>query len=248
MCTCATDFGSAEAAEQQQQRQAGLVQLLAQEVEVLGRCEHPNILRLLAACLTPPRVCLVMELMETSLEHVIFDTPGKLLPLPTVLHIAVQIVQGLEYLHPFIMHRPANVLVSGAHTPRPVVKLADFGLARIRSATLPTQSHGAGTPAYVAPEAYDLENAVITHKADMFSLGTVLWVMLTGQQPWKDHSVVAVGYKVALRGERLPLGQLSSQRCPPKLRKLIQQCWEADPLRRPAAAEALKALFLAQQQ
>ncbi|PNH02880.1 putative serine/threonine-protein kinase [Tetrabaena socialis] len=252
--------------QQRQQRQADLVGLLTQEVEVLGRCEHPNILRLLAACLTPPRVCLVMELMETSLEHMVFGTPGKLLPLPTVLHIAVQIVQGLAYLHPSIMHRvgaslatrmspspphalqPANVLISDAHTPRPVVKLADFGLARIRSATLPTQTPEAGTPAYIAPEAYDLDNTVVTHKADMFSLGTVLWVMLTGKQPWKDHTIVAIACKVLLQGARLPLDQLPSQRCPPKLRKLIQQCWEADPLRRPAAAEALKALFLTQQQ
>ncbi|PNH07253.1 putative serine/threonine-protein kinase [Tetrabaena socialis] len=52
----------------------------AQELEVLGRCEHPNILRILAACLTPPRPCLVMELMDTSLDKMLHG--GKLLPMP----------------------------------------------------------------------------------------------------------------------------------------------------------------------
>ncbi|PNH11514.1 putative serine/threonine-protein kinase [Tetrabaena socialis] len=69
----------------------------AQELEVLGRCEHPNILRILAACLTPPRPCLVMELMDTSLDKMLH---GKLLPLPLVLHIASEIALGLAYLHP----------------------------------------------------------------------------------------------------------------------------------------------------
>ncbi|KXZ50622.1 hypothetical protein GPECTOR_15g305 [Gonium pectorale] len=84
-----------------------------------------------------------------------------------------KICQGLEYLHPTIVHRD----------------LKDFGLARIRSMTLPTLSPEAGT--------------------DMYSLGVLLWVMLTGQQPW--------------------------------------ECWETDPYRRPAAAEAYKELLLLQQ-
>ncbi|KXZ44439.1 hypothetical protein GPECTOR_67g279 [Gonium pectorale] len=177
-------------------------------VAVLGRCDHPNVVRLLAACLTPPRLCLVMERCETSLERLLNGEAagGSLLPLPTLLHIAIQICQGLEYLHPTIVHRdlkPANVLINGADTERPVVKLAD-----------------------------------------MYSLGVLLWAMLTGQQPWRDHSVAAVAYKVAALGERLPLDHLPDRRCPPQLRRLIRQCWEADPLRRPAAAEAVKELFL----
>ncbi|KXZ53735.1 hypothetical protein GPECTOR_6g652 [Gonium pectorale] len=60
-------------------------QTLAQEVEVLARCQHPNVIRLLAASLEPPRVCLVMELMDTSLERLLYQREGGgLLPLPTV--------------------------------------------------------------------------------------------------------------------------------------------------------------------
>ncbi len=52
--------------------------------QVLGRCDHPAVVKLLAACLTPPRMCLVMELCETSLEALIYGRPGQLLELPTV--------------------------------------------------------------------------------------------------------------------------------------------------------------------
>ncbi|KXZ47197.1 hypothetical protein GPECTOR_37g203 [Gonium pectorale] len=124
--------------------------------------------------------------------------------------------------------QPANVLINGADTDRPVAKLADFGLARISAATLATLHPEAGT--------------------DMYSLGVLLWAMLTGQQPWKDHTVAAVAYKVASLGERLPLDHLPDRRCPPQLRRLIRQCWEADPLRRPAAAEAVKELHLLQRE
>eukprot|EP00198_Chlamydomonas_reinhardtii_P011782 XP_001701119.1 predicted protein [Chlamydomonas reinhardtii] len=112
-----------EAAMRQHLREA-----LAQEVEVMGRCRHPNVLRLLAACVAPPRLCLVMELMETSLERLLYGSgssyghivggraggggdggngvaPQPLLPLAVVLDIALDVAHGLSYLHPTIIHR-----------------------------------------------------------------------------------------------------------------------------------------------
>ncbi|KXZ55180.1 hypothetical protein GPECTOR_3g326 [Gonium pectorale] len=144
-----------------------LLDSFAQEVEVLGRCHHPNVVRLLAACLTPPRQCLVLELMETSLERLLYGQPcGTVLPLRMVLHIATCIAKGLAYLHPTIVHRdlkPGNVLLNDPWGPNPVVKLADFGLARLRMTAQPTERPEAGTPAYLAPEGFDVCNTVITH-------------------------------------------------------------------------------------
>lgn len=54
--------------------------------------------------------------------------------------------------------------------------------------------------------------------------------------------ITAVAFKVAVLGERPPLAHISNRRCPPKLRRLVRQCWESDPLRRPAAAEVAKEL------
>ncbi|KAG2486626.1 hypothetical protein HYH03_014683 [Edaphochlamys debaryana] len=225
-----------------------LIRSFAQEVEVLGRCTHPNVVRLLAACLTPPRLCLVMELMETSLDRVLYGKPESTpLPLPTVLHISLEVAKGLEYLHPTITHRdlkPGNVLLNEPHSPRPTAKLADFGLSRLRSTVVPTVTPDAGTPAYLAPEGFDAANYVITHQADMYSLAVLVWEMLAGSKPWQGCSLYEVAHALTTRGARLPLDSLPEARCPPRLRALLQQCWERDPRRRPAAAEAVKALSM----
>ncbi|GIL44229.1 hypothetical protein Vafri_1741 [Volvox africanus] len=242
---------------------------LQQEVQVLGRCCHVNVVRLLAACLTPPQVCLVMELMDTSLDRLLYGRnqgchesrllssddicsyagpskpPQLLLPLTKALHIAAQIAAALEYLHPTIVHRdlkPANVLLNNPLSDFPVVKLTDFGLSRIRMGTLATLHPEAGTPSYLAPECYDSRQNIIVHQSDMYSLGVLIWALLSGRRPWQGCSIPAVAYKVVVLGERPPLEQISRRRCPRRLRQLVMQCWDPDPLRRPAAAEMAKEL------
>ncbi|GIL59744.1 hypothetical protein Vafri_14487 [Volvox africanus] len=225
----------------------------AQELEVLSRCQHPNVVRLLAACVDAPRLCLVLELMETSLERVIYGDPtAPLMPLEKVLHIAISVAAALAYLHPTIIHRdlkPANVLINDPQSDRPVVKLTDFGLARLRVTVMPTEHPDAGTPAYMAPECFDVQDNVVTHKADIFSLGVLLWEMLVCKRPWEGLvNPLAVALMVAYNGARLTLSDLGDDRCPPKLARLIEACWERDPARRPAAAEVAKHLALVQQQ
>ncbi|KXZ51644.1 hypothetical protein GPECTOR_12g608 [Gonium pectorale] len=128
--------------------EAQLAASLAQEVEVLGRCRHRNVVTLLAACLEPPRYCLVMERCETSLDKLIHGKPGKLLPMREVFTIAQDVASGLEYLHPTIVHRdlkPANVLINHPGSSKLVAKLSDFGLSRLRSTVAPTLTPDAGT-------------------------------------------------------------------------------------------------------
>lgn len=72
--------------------------------------------------------------------------------------------------------------------------------------------------------------------------------MLACRRPWAGYSQVAIGVATFLHNKRLPLDEAAMQgRCPPRLRQLLQQCWEADPQRRPAAAEVAKTLMLVQQ-
>ncbi|GIL71124.1 hypothetical protein Vretimale_17913 [Volvox reticuliferus] len=227
-----------------------LLRSFTQEVEVLARCCHPNVIRLLAACVTPPSLCLVMELMDTSLEQLIQQAPGHLLPMSAVLHIAVDVARGLEYLHPTIVHRdlkPANVLVNDPLGPKQVAKLSDFGLARLHCSALRTTNPEAGTPAYMAPECFDATVASITFHVDMYALGILLWVMLTGIRPWEGLNFMHLAFKVTYGGERPPLSAIPPDRRPHKLLRLLRSCWEADPRRRPAAAEAVKELMLVQQ-
>lgn len=83
---------------------------------------------------------------------------------------------------------------------------------------------------------------------DVYALGVLLWEMLAGRRPWAGYSQVAIGVATFLHNKRLPLDEPTMNgRCPPRLRQLLQQCWESDPQRRPAAAEVAKTLMLAQQ-
>ncbi|KXZ51521.1 hypothetical protein GPECTOR_12g484 [Gonium pectorale] len=135
------------------------------EVAVLARCQHPNIVRLLAA----------------SLEW--------------VLHIVMQIGRALSYMHPTILHRdlkPANVLVSNADSEAPVIKLGDFGLARLRDTVLVTREPEVGTGPYISPEAFEPANFAISDRADMYALGVILWELLSGMRPWGSMSNMQV--------------------------------------------------------
>eukprot|EP00198_Chlamydomonas_reinhardtii_P011504 XP_001700841.1 predicted protein [Chlamydomonas reinhardtii] len=210
-------------------RASDVLQAMAQELEVLAKLAHPNIVKLLAANLSPPTPCLVLELMDTSLDKLLYggvpgaDPGGGRMPLGKVLHVALQIAHAFSYMHPTILHRdlkPANVLVSQPFSATPVVKLADFGLARLQETVLVTARVGVGT----APECLNALNCVVTHHADMFSFGVLLYEMLVGERPWEGCSMVQVAYRVT-DGQRPPLEELSLERCPRALRSLITACW-----------------------
>lgn len=83
---------------------------------------------------------------------------------------------------------------------------------------------------------------------DCYSFGVLLWELVTRSQPWAGLTVVAMAVRVVVNGERLPMSPLALAGAPAKLQKLVTQCFEADPRRRPAAAEIVKVLMLVQQQ
>ncbi|KAG2485603.1 hypothetical protein HYH03_015666 [Edaphochlamys debaryana] len=222
-----------------------------QELEILARCDHPNVVRLLAACVTGPRPVIVMELCDVSLAQLLYNrSDGALLPMPLVLHIAAEVAKGLEYLHPTIVHRdlkPANVLINNITSPLPEVKLADFGLSRIWDTVQPTKTPEAGTPPYLAPECFDARNHVVTNKADIYSWGVCVWEMLAGSKPWAGVAPIAIATQVTLKNTRLPVppsGDADPTRWPKRLRLLLWNAWDKDPGRRPAAAEIAKELLL----
>ncbi|EFJ52670.1 hypothetical protein VOLCADRAFT_85883 [Volvox carteri f. nagariensis] len=203
----------------------------------------------------PPAVAL---LMETSLEHLIYGSGARtLIPLAKVLHIAAEVCSGLEYLHPTVTHRdlkPANVLLNNAYSATPEVKLILDSrafkllhsppsiLGRARVLRPGQQAHHTSCGHVLAGGAVvgNVDWAAALERR--YGLGGGLRCGLAG------YPIVAVGYKVTVLKERLPLEQLSNRRCPPKLKQLVRRCWEEDPRRRPAAAEAAKELRALRQQ
>ena len=166
------------------------------EAQAMGRLSHPNIIGVYDFGQTKDgQLYIVMEYVEGTDLHVLIRT-GQL----TTEHIfgwMPQICEAMQYAHSQgIVHRdikPANIMIN----KEGVVKVADFGLAKLTShdseTTRLTMTNVAmGTPDYVAPEA--LEDGVATdHRADLYAVGVMLYEMLTGKVPrgaWRPPSIL----------------------------------------------------------
>ena len=144
-----------------------------------------------------PLPYLVMEFIPGETLQQRLDRTGPL-EVPEVLRIGRQVAEGLAAAHEQgLIHRdikPANILIDGG--PQQQVKITDFGLARAADDASLTQSGVvAGTPMYMAPE--QAKGEALDHRADLFSLGSVLYAMLTGRPPFRAETTLAVLKRVA---------------------------------------------------
>jgi serine/threonine protein kinase/Tol biopolymer transport system component len=210
---------------------------------------------LAAASLDHPYICKIYELIEAVDENLIVmefvegETLSDFLskgtpPLAKTLQFAIEIAEGLNNAHEHgLVHRdlkPTNIMV----THHGHIKLLDFGLALADAAgkpndetrTLPSPTDAlAGTPHYMAPE--QAAGKSITARADLFSLGAVLFRCVTGSLPFKGGSPYDyVGH--LLSDEPIPVYKLAPQ-LPGELARLIDQCLEKVPANRPESAGAV---------
>ncbi|EGR33161.1 protein kinase domain protein [Ichthyophthirius multifiliis] len=158
---------------------------LRQEIQILKRLKHENIILLLDAFETPHEFCVVTEFAQGELFEILED--DKSLPEPEVRKIAQQLVQALYYLHSNrIIHRdmkPQNILISA----NGVVKLCDFGFARALSTNTQVLTSIKGTPLYMAPEL--VKEQPYNHTVDLWSLGVILYELFVGQPPFYTNSI-----------------------------------------------------------
>ncbi|XP_022870730.1 serine/threonine-protein kinase EDR1-like isoform X1 [Olea europaea var. sylvestris] len=205
------------------------------EISILSRLRHPNVILFLGACTMPPRLSMVTEYMERgSLYYLIHlsDQKNKLTWRRRIKMLR-DICRGLMCIHRMkIVHRDlksANCLVNKHWT----VKICDFGLSRIMTDATMRDSSSAGTPEWMAPEL--IRNEPFTVKCDIFSLGIIMWELCTLNKPWDGIPPERVVYAVANEGLRLeiPEGPLG---------RLIADCW-AEPDERPSCEEILPRLL-----
>jgi serine/threonine-protein kinase len=156
------------------------------EAKSAGRLNHPNIVTIYDAGEAAGIAYIAMEYLEgPSLRQVLDDHPP--LALSRMLEIAAQVARGLAYAHEHgVVHRdvkPANVILVNGRRP----KITDFGIARVASAAGAGDGELAGSPKYMSPEQVRREE--LDGRSDIFSLGTVLYELLTGKQPFTGGSI-----------------------------------------------------------
>jgi tRNA A-37 threonylcarbamoyl transferase component Bud32 len=205
---------------------AKLLDDLRKEVDLLCKLRHPNILLFMGACTEPGSPCIVTEfLARGSLASILMDH-SVVIDWGLSLQIGIDTARGMAYLHsrnPVIIHRDLktdNLLVDDNWQ----VKLADFGLATVKSRTFAKTM--CGTTGWVAPEV--LAEQGYTEKADVYSFAVILWELLTRQVPYAGKNTMQVVRSID-RGERL----IIPATCPPDYSRLINLCWDTDPSVRP---------------
>ena len=185
-----------------------LVKLFVEEAKVSFVLTHPNVLQTYEMGQVDEHFFLVMEYVDgTSLASVLYYCTAKLnqpMPAPFALFVTSQVVRGLDYAHALkdhggralgIVHRdvsPSNVLISWDGQ----VKVADFGLAKSALRKMETQVGGIkGKLAYMAPE--QLRGEEVDARADIFSLGVMMYEMLAGQNPYGDLDEITLGRRLS---------------------------------------------------
>ena len=164
------------------------------EARAAGLLTHHNIVVVYDAGEEDGLFYITMELVEGKSVQALLDA-GHAFPLPRVLRIMEQACNALQFAHENnIIHRdikPANIMLTGDDT----VKVTDFGTAKIlQFGTVQQTAHVMGTPSYMSPE--QVKGRAVDGRTDIFSLGVMLYEMITGEKPFPGESITTVIYKI----------------------------------------------------
>lgn len=165
------------------------------EAETAGRLQHPDIVTIFDAGEDQDLAYIAMEYLKGDDLQPYTQVP-KLLPVPTVLHVVARVAEALGYAHSQgVVHRdikPANVMVDLAAD---FVKVTDFGIARVSDSARTRTGMVLGTPSYMSPE--QMAGRRVDGRSDLYSLGVMLFQLLTGRLPHHSDSMATLMHQIA---------------------------------------------------
>lgn len=210
-------------------------QRFMQEAKAAGQMLHSGIVTIYD--LTEDKdghPAMVMEFVDgMTLEKIMSSEERP--PFKRCINLLIQAARALDYAHQRgVIHRdikPANLLVTG----NDVVKIADFGVAKLSGSSLTLSGQLLGTPAFMSPEQFT--GSAVDGRSDLFSLGAILYWMCTGELPFSGENVTSIGIKV-MQYEPVPACQLNPS-LPPDIKHVLSRCLAKSPDGRYATANDL---------
>jgi len=200
---------------------AKLRKMFFNEAHTAGKLTHPNIIGIYDAGVDADTCYIVMEYVDGGNTLKAFTKPGKLLPVDQVIEIAYKCARALDYAHrQGVSHRdikPSNILVGKDMD----VKMCDFSIAHINKPDMTeTQPSGLmGSPRYMSPE--QLREEKVDSQTDIYSLGVVIYELLTGQHPFPAENFSQLVTRI-LNEEPLPLATHRKD-LPPVLEDIVRK-------------------------
>ncbi len=221
------------------------------ETLLMARFQHPYAVTLYDASLNDPQgPCIIMEYIRgVTLDSLLESNRGRLSP-ARVGRLLGQLCEVLQAAHgEGIIHRdlkPANLMVVDPDTPYEKIKVMDFGLAKLVDAPTLKQisvtggDFAVGTPVYICPE--QVRGDPVDHRGDLYSVGVILYELLTGKPPFTGQSTMDILLAHATE-EPQPFAAMSNGMVPPAIEAVVLACLAKNPAQRPPSARDLAERF-----
>ncbi|XP_062233459.1 uncharacterized protein LOC133930751 isoform X2 [Phragmites australis] len=208
------------------------------EAGKLASLHHPNVVAFYGVVLDGPggSVATVTEYMANGSLQQALQRHEKIFDRRRHLLIAMDVAFGMEYLHgKNIVHfdlKSDNLLVNLRDPQRPICKVGDLGLSKVKCQTL-ISGGVRGTLPWMAPELLNGSSSLVSEKVDVFSFGIVMWELLTGEEPYAELHYGTIIGGIVNNTLRPPV----PESCDPQWRSLMEQCWSSEPSERPSFTE-----------
>ncbi len=221
------------------------------EMLLMARFQHPYAVALYDASLDDPTgPCIVMEYVRGTCLETLLERHGRL-PARRVSRLLNQLCEVLQAAHgQGIIHRdlkPPNLMVVSPDTEYEMIKVMDFGLAKLMSGTespgiapLSAADFTVGTPGYMCPE--QARGQEMDHRGDLYSVGVILYELLSGRLPFTGKSTMDIMIAHATEPPP-PFAFFGASDLAPAIEAVVASCLAKEPAERPASARALAAAF-----